>query len=78
VELASVEVQTGVLVCTGVDEGIATSVEVINGVLLARAVDDCVLSSGFVGTVVAVISKVEGVLPSLVVPTAVVVSTGVL
>jgi hypothetical protein len=77
-ELTSVDVQTVVLLSTGVFEGVVTSVEVLTGLLLTREVDDIVLHSAVGGTVVFISSTVVCGLASFVVMTGVMMSTGIL
>jgi hypothetical protein len=79
--LISVDVVTGVLLTTlfsaGVVKGVVTSVEVVSRVVLTSVVDNGVLPTVGGCTVVLVTSKVVDELASTVVPTGVVVATGV-
>jgi hypothetical protein len=80
-EVLSADVVTGVLLTTlvsaGVVMGVVTSVEVVPRVVLTRVVDNGVLPTVGGWTVVLVTSKVVDELASTVVPTGVVVATGV-
>jgi hypothetical protein len=80
-EVLSADVVTGVLLTTlvsaGVVKGVTNSVEVVPRVVLTRVVDNGVLPPVGGWTVVLVTSKVVDELASTVVPTGVVVATGV-